>query len=323
MIRYPDGSLRFLTQGPATAAAAGRTRSPCASRACTGAGRRRSSRWSSARRRSSTRSGPTTGRSTRSAGSARARPRRSARSRTSRPATTTSRRSTRPTVASSSPPTARRPARAHHYPQLDEYESAPTVAGHLVARRGERGAHAARALAEGRLLALARLVRPRDLHQVGPSAARSAGRRRARSTYGAFNYATERAPRRWPTTPRSSPSRAASRPGATAHGHTINVFFPWQMNEDGTGLETLESPRPPRAGALLRLGPRRPAGVHRATDARRPACCSCARIRASPAFRHHGPEFATHAAGRHHRPSRARGRVNADALTRSTTSRRR
>ena len=56
---------------------------------------------------------------------------------------------------------------------------------------------------------------------------------------GAFNYISE-----WSATklnsyaevfpePRRSPNRAQF------HGHTINQFFPWQVNEDGSGLETL------------------------------------------------------------------------------------
>ena len=49
--------------------------------------------------------------------------------RTSRPTTTTSARSTAPTTASSSRPTGRATAQRHLYPQLDEYEEAPTVTG--------------------------------------------------------------------------------------------------------------------------------------------------------------------------------------------------
>ena len=103
-----------------------------------------------------------------------------ARCRTSPPASTTSRRSTARTTASSSPPTGRGAARAHLYPQRDEYEEAPTVTGLWSLDPPTRRPEAARALAVRRLLAVDRQLRARDLHAVGPPPARPAGRRRRR-----------------------------------------------------------------------------------------------------------------------------------------------
>ena len=68
--------------------------------------------------------------------------------------------------------------------------------------------------------------------------------------------------------------------------------------------------RPPRAGALLRLGARRPAGVHRCAEPahRRPrAAAAGGSAAARLLLRHHGAGV-RHPRGRtHHRPRRARG----------------
>ena len=67
---------------------------------------------------------------------------------------------------------------AHLYPQLDEYEEAPTVTGLWSLDPVDGRPPDAEPLAVGRLLADDRLLRARRLHAVGSPAARPAGRRR-------------------------------------------------------------------------------------------------------------------------------------------------
>ena len=110
----------------------------------------------------------------------RARPRRrsSRKCRTSRPTTTTSARSTAPTSGSSSPPIGRATATAHLYPQLDEYEEAPSVTGLWSLDPGDRRSVPRPALAVRVVLAADRQLRPPGLRALGSPAARPAGRQR-------------------------------------------------------------------------------------------------------------------------------------------------
>jgi uncharacterized protein (TIGR03437 family) len=56
---------------------------------------------------------------------------------------------------------------------------------------------------------------------------------------GAFNYASESSDEQLSTNTEIFPELRRQVSGSNLHGHTINQFFPWMMNEDGTGLETL------------------------------------------------------------------------------------
>jgi hypothetical protein len=57
--------------------------------------------------------------------------------------------------------------------------------------------------------------------------------------YGAFNYASESSATNTGAFDEVFPELRTVPAGTYNHGHTINQFFPWQVNEDGTGLETL------------------------------------------------------------------------------------
>ena len=57
--------------------------------------------------------------------------------------------------------------------------------------------------------------------------------------YGAFNYASESSTASTGSSAETFPELRVIPSNQYAHGHTINQFFPWQMNEDGTALETL------------------------------------------------------------------------------------
>ena len=190
----------------------------------------------------------TTGRSTRSRASARARRRSSARSPISRRTTTTSARSTAPTTASSSPPTARAAAsaisirsststrRRRPSPASGASIRPPAICACSITRRPDVFTPSIDSF--GRVIFTRWDHLQRD-QQADGDAMDGAG-------YGTFNYADEiggrGAPR--PAGSRSSRSRAASRTGsagghAISQGNSINQFFPWQINEDGTSEETL------------------------------------------------------------------------------------
>ena len=142
------------------------------------------------------------------------------------------------------------------YPQLDEYETAPTVSGLWSMQPDGSDSEDPRPRTVRRLLAVRRLVRPRRVLALGPSAARSAGRRRhLRDPRRRPVAATARAP----STSESSDASHLIAPGdevfpesrelygdpawddrqPTETDHTFNQFFPWTMQQDGTGLEIL------------------------------------------------------------------------------------
>lgn len=124
------------------------------------------------------------------------------------------------------------------YPQLDEYESAPTVTGlwsmnadgsdlrlldHAVS-----GAFTPIVAADGRVL----FTRWDHLQRDQQNNEGTLG-------YGAFNYASETSTQALASNAEIFPELRRQPAGSYWHGHTMNVFFPWQVNEDGTGLETL------------------------------------------------------------------------------------
>ncbi len=124
-----------------------------------------------------------------------------------------------------------------NYPQLDEYESQATNTG--IWSMSATGSdlrlldHAVSGDFTPIIASDGRVIFTRWDHLQRDQQNNDQG------AYGAFNYQSE-----WSATklnsfaeifpePRVSPNRAQF------HGHTINQFFPWQVNEDGSGLETL------------------------------------------------------------------------------------
>ena len=124
------------------------------------------------------------------------------------------------------------------YPQLDEYESTATNTGiwsmnpdgsdlrlldHAVS-----GDFTPIIASDGRLL----FTRWDHLQRDQQS-------NEGTLSYGAFNYASETSAQQLSTSAEVYPELRVQPAGSFTHGHTMNQFFPWQMNEDGTGLETL------------------------------------------------------------------------------------
>ncbi len=123
------------------------------------------------------------------------------------------------------------------YPQLDEYESAPTNTGlwsmnadgsdlrlldHAVS-----GVFTPIVASDGRVVATRWDHLQRD-QQNYPGA-----------SYGAFNYVSEDSTQTTGDALEVFPEPRSRQPGSSLHGHRINIFLPWQIFEDGTGHETL------------------------------------------------------------------------------------
>ena len=171
---------------------------------------------------------------------------------TSRPTTTTSARSTAPTTASSSPPTARATAQRHLYPQLDEYETAPTVTGlwSLDPASGDLRLlnHAPSGDFTPLIDSFGRVVFTQWDHlqrdqQADADADGAAGGRAGTLRHLRLRRTRAPAPPCWPRAARSFPSRAPSRSdllaGTNLAGHSFNHFFPWTILTDGTEGEVL------------------------------------------------------------------------------------
>ncbi len=135
---------------------------------------------------------------------------------------------------------------AHHYPQLDEYESAPTVAGIYaldeatggltLLEHAPSGAFSLSVDSFGRVIFTKWDHLQRDQQGDAPGVV---------AAYGSFTYASEAADAAKTTVlagaevfpePRSQGDPAYS---TVLSLHTFNHFFPWEMNEDGTAEETL------------------------------------------------------------------------------------
>ncbi len=136
---------------------------------------------------------------------------------------------------------------AHLYPQRDEYEVAPTVSGvwSLEPASGDLQLlnHAPSGDFTPQVDSFGRIVFTQwdhlqrdqladiDFGQTTPS-------------YFMFNWSGE-APTSVPTPsvaevyPEPRPTRLDLLAGTNLRGHLFNHFFPWQMNQDGSGLETI------------------------------------------------------------------------------------
>lgn len=134
----------------------------------------------------------------------------------------------------------------HLYPQLDEYEEAPTVTGlwSLDPASGDLRLlnHTPSGLFSPSIDSFGRVIFTRWDHlqrdQQADTDAMEGG------TYGTFDYADEsvnaaRSAQRVEVFPEPRSSRTDLLAGTNLQGLSINQFFPWEMNEDGTSEETM------------------------------------------------------------------------------------
>ncbi len=124
------------------------------------------------------------------------------------------------------------------YKQLDEYESQPTVTG--IWSMNPDGTdvklldHAVSGDFTPIVASDGRLIFTRWDHLQ-----RDQQNDEGNESYGAFNYASESSPTNTGSFAETFPEFRTVPAGSFNHGHTINQFFPWQVNEDGSALETL------------------------------------------------------------------------------------
>ncbi len=140
----------------------------------------------------------------------------------------------------------------HLYPQLDEYEEAPTVSGlwRLDPRTGALSMldHAPSGAFTPMLDSFGRVVFTRwdHLQRDQQADSESTGNNcSGGANYGTFNYPDESASaqpdfsNRTEVFPEPRGCRNDLLAGTNLQGHTFNHFFPWQVQEDGAELETL------------------------------------------------------------------------------------
>jgi len=128
----------------------------------------------------------------------------------------------------------------HLYPQLDEYESAPTVSG-LWRLDPASGAlelldHAPSGDFTPSIDSFGRVVFTRWDHLQRDQ---QADGDKVTPTYGTFNYSDESANALWLTNNRTEVFPEERYPVGNINRHSFNQFFPWMMNEDGTEMETV------------------------------------------------------------------------------------
>ncbi|MEA2328823.1 MAG: hypothetical protein QOE68_3782 [Thermoanaerobaculia bacterium] len=135
---------------------------------------------------------------------------------------------------------------AHLYPQLDEYEEAPTVTGlwSLDPATGDLRLlnHTPSGLFTPSIDSFGRVIFTRWDHLQRDQQAD--GDATSGNTYGTFDYADEsanaaRLNQRVEVYPEPRSSRTDLLAGTNLQGNSINHFFPWEMNEDGTSEETV------------------------------------------------------------------------------------
>ena len=134
----------------------------------------------------------------------------------------------------------------HLYPQLDEYEEAPTVTGlwSLDPATGDLRMlnHTPSGLFSPSVDSFGRVIFTRWDHLQRDQQADTDAM--DGDTYGTFDYADEsasaaRLAQRVEVFPEPRSSRTDLLAGTNLQGLSINQFFPWEMNEDGTSEETL------------------------------------------------------------------------------------
>ncbi|MBS1812468.1 MAG: hypothetical protein JST84_30155 [Acidobacteria bacterium] len=121
------------------------------------------------------------------------------------------------------------------YPQLDEYESAPTNTG-LWSMNADGSDlrlldHAPSGVFTPIIASDGRVIYTRWDHLQ-----RDQQNNDGALSYGAYNFASEHSSQKLTTNVEIFPE---SRTVPAGYGHRMNQFIPWQINEDGTGLETL------------------------------------------------------------------------------------
>lgn len=147
----------------------------------------------------------------------------------------------------------------HLYPQLDEYEEAPTITGLwsldpvsgdlFLMTHTPSGAFSPILDSFGRVIFTRWDHLQRDQQADSDAEAIAGGQAPG---YQTFNYPDESA-----TAPVLTNNRAEVFPeprigGGNLNGHTFNQFFPWQINEDGTEEETLNHVGRHELGGYLR-----------------------------------------------------------------------
>jgi hydrazine synthase alpha subunit-like protein len=133
----------------------------------------------------------------------------------------------------------------HLYPQLDEYEEAPTVTGlwSLDATSGDLRMlnHSPSGVFTPSIDSFGRVIFTRWDHLQRDQ---QADTDYEENVYGTFDYADEsanaaRLDQRVEIFPEPRPGRDDLLNGTNLQGFRINHFFPWEINEDGTAEETL------------------------------------------------------------------------------------
>jgi hypothetical protein len=135
---------------------------------------------------------------------------------------------------------------AHLYPQLDEYEEAPTVTGlwRLDPASGELRLlnHTPSGVFSPSVDSFGRVIFTRWDHLQRDQQADTDDE--GEGAYGTFDFADEsanaaRLTQRSEVFPEPRSSRTDLLEGTNLEGTNINHFFPWEINEDGTAEETL------------------------------------------------------------------------------------
>lgn len=132
-----------------------------------------------------------------------------------------------------------RDGQRHLYPQLDEYESTPVVSGLwsldpvsgdlFLLNHSPSGVFSPQVDSFGRVI----FTRWDHLQRDQQADADNAG-----GSYGTFNFASE-AQGAAALNSRAEVFPEPRQAAGNVEAHTLNQFFPWQINDDGTGEETL------------------------------------------------------------------------------------
>lgn len=132
-----------------------------------------------------------------------------------------------------------RDGQRHLYPQLDEYESTPVVSGLwsldpatgdlFLLNHSPSGVFSPQVDTFGRVI----FTRWDHLQRDQQADADNAG-----GSYGTFNFASE-VPGAAAVNTRAEVFPEPRYAAGHVEAHTLNQFFPWQINDDGTGEETL------------------------------------------------------------------------------------
>ncbi|MEZ5292808.1 MAG: hypothetical protein R2745_17130 [Vicinamibacterales bacterium] len=132
-----------------------------------------------------------------------------------------------------------RDGQRHLYPQLDEYESTPVVTGlwSLDPATGDLFMlnHSPSGVFSPQVDSFGRVTFTRWDHLQRDQQADADA---VSNTYGTFNYASE-APGAAALNSRAEVYPEPRRASGNVEAYTLNHFFPWQINDDGTGEETL------------------------------------------------------------------------------------